>query len=255
MEARFEAKDGERAMTPDAIARQQRQAAGQPNVTSRMSDEARTEMDSLLVEARRLADERALAAAQEQEERAAKKEGRDAKKVEAPAREPSPREQKRALWDIVNEDPYKDPFLTVHQARLDARATYSDIYAHTTPFSLRLARKDRGKGDSSDLAGTDNNHRMIKKPEDEYRTYGWGMHRTTVANLDHDGSKTYLQFDDGYAVKDKETGGIDMRYEKKAGRGMRFTGPRFYKMGIDEDRAREDHPGEQPASYSSGRRR
>jgi hypothetical protein len=232
MEARFEADDGTRAM--------------QDGSQRKMSSDAKQELDKILSEADTLARDRAHAAVVEKEERAAAAQKRKPRDM-APAKGPNLQEKKRALWDIVNEDTWNDPFLVVHQARLDARATYSHVYAHTQPWNLRLGPKHLMKqGDSSNVSSNQSG-KIYKRPGEEYMAYGWGMNKMLIHNLDDDPKNSYVQDGDGFARKDKETGQIDMFYERKAGRGLRWTGPRFYKLGIHEDMSKEES--EMPAGY------
>jgi hypothetical protein len=240
MESRFEANDGARSM-----------AASSPGGS--LNEAAQQEMDSILAEARKLADDRALAAEQEKETAAAKAQGREPRPMAKASHSPDLASQKRALWDVVNEDTYNDPFLVVHQARMDARKTYTDLYAHTHPWSLRLGRT-KNQGDSSRVGGGMGSRHVLKDAS-EYRQLGWGVSKQFIHDFDDDPANQYVVGQEGYHRKDPETGNIDMFYERKAGRGMRWTGQRFYKLGIDEDRAKADTKSEWPAGYGNASQR
>ncbi|ORC87963.1 trichohyalin [Trypanosoma theileri] len=153
----------------------------------------------------------------------------------------SPHTQKEELWKAINSDTYEDPFHTVHQARLDAARTYDPMYARTFPMNLVLGRKYTKQGAGEMAAGNATDRQILQKGNAVALNFQWGLGNNTVHDLDADGSTDYFM-DGAFHVRDKTTGDIDWRYEKKKG-GPIFKGPKFYRLGAQREAA---DPGEQP---------
>ncbi|KAG8348974.1 hypothetical protein TRVL_00191 [Trypanosoma vivax] len=149
--------------------------------------------------------------------------------------------QKVDLWKAINADTYEDPFRSVHQARLDAVQTYDPTYARTFPFNLVLGRKYSKQGAGEMAAGNEMDRQILQKGSSVLYSFQWGIGNNTVHDLDADGSTDYFM-DGVFHVRDKKTGDIDWRYEKKKG-GPVFRGPKFYRLGAQREAA---DPGEQP---------
>eukprot|EP00796_Vickermania_ingenoplastis_P010189 gene10189-7137_t len=145
---------------------------------------------------------------------------------------------KEALWDAVRSDQYEDPFRVVHQARLDAAKHYDAIYAKYFPTSLALGKKYSRQNMGEEAAGNEMDRQVFQKASFVMEPYQWGMRG--VHDLDSDGSVDYLTHMQ-FHVRDKHTGDIDWRYEKKKG-GPMFRGPALYKIGAQREAA---DPGEQ----------
>lgn len=159
---------------------------------------------------------------------------------------------KKALWDVLNEDKWTDPFRTIHQARLDAKATNDELYSFHKPWSLRLGRKaNRGTGDF--LAGGGNEHKQLNDPWEEGYTFNWGVSNSAwVHNSDGTGKTQYFHDDMRFHVVDPETGDVDQSRERKLGMGATFQGDLLYRMGIDAERDHpRNHPMKPPPSSSS----
>ncbi|KEG10066.1 trichohyalin [Trypanosoma grayi] len=154
---------------------------------------------------------------------------------------PASHPQKKELWESINADTYEDPFLTVHQARLDAAQTYDPTYARTFPMNLVLGRKYSKQGAGELAAGNETDRHILQKGNAVARSFQWGIGNNTVHDLDADGSTDYFM-DGAYHVRDKTTGDIDWRYEKKKG-GPVFKGPKFYRLGAKREAS---DLGEQP---------
>ncbi|KAH9600645.1 hypothetical protein LSM04_008572 [Trypanosoma melophagium] len=153
----------------------------------------------------------------------------------------TPHAQKEELWKAINADTYEDPFHTVHQARLDAARTYDPTYARTFPMNLVLGRKYTKQGAGEMAAGNATDRQILQKGNAVALNFQWGLGNNTVHDLDADGSTDYFM-DGAFHVRDKETGDIDWRYEKKKG-GPVFKGPKFYRLGAQREAA---DPGERP---------
>lgn len=134
---------------------------------------------------------------------------------------------KRVLWEEVRRDKFEDPFMTIHQARLDAAKNYDAIYSKYFPTSLALGKKYSRQGMGEDAAGNEMDRQVFQKPGFVLEPYQWGMRG--VHDLDSDGSVQYLTHTQWH-VRDKKTGDIDWRYEKKKG-GPVFRGPPLYREG------------------------
>lgn len=134
---------------------------------------------------------------------------------------------KRVLWEEVRRDKFEDPFMTIHQARLDAVKHYDAIYSKYFPTSLALGKKYSRQGMGEDAAGNEMDRQVFQKPGFVLEPYQWGMRG--VHDLDNDGSVQYLTHTQWH-VRDKKTGDIDWRYEKKKG-GPVFRGPPLYREG------------------------
>ena len=138
---------------------------------------------------------------------------------------------RKALWEVLSRDRWEDPFLIVHSARLQAEQNYDQIYALTQPTKLRLGRKST-RGTSANL-GAGEERKIMQDPWVETTTHVWGVKMEDMHNLDPDTSKEYFADHLGWHIRDPKTRDMDFRYEKKLGRGLRWTGPTFYKRGID----------------------
>lgn len=152
---------------------------------------------------------------------------------------------KTVLWEDVQRDKYEDPFMTIHQARLDAAKNYDAIYSKYFPTSLALGKKYSRQGMGEDAAGNEMDRQVFQKPGFVLEPYQWGMRG--VHDLDSDGSVQYLTHTQWH-VRDQKTGDIDWRYEKKKG-GPVFRGPPLYREGARRE-ARD--PSEQPMEPSWG---
>lgn len=147
---------------------------------------------------------------------------------------------KQALWQVLNEDRWEDPFHTVHSARVQATKNYTELLNLAPPAKLRLGKKsDRGMG--GNVTGGEEG-KMLQDPWIEQKSFGWGLNHHDIHDLDEDGTRQYFPDTHGWHVRDPKTRDIDLRYEKKLGRGLRWTGPTFYKMGIDAKNLAKDRP-------------
>nr|CCC91415.1 unnamed protein product [Trypanosoma congolense IL3000] len=149
--------------------------------------------------------------------------------------QPSLQQQRSEIWKSINSDTYEDPFRTVHQARLDAVKTYDSTYARTFPLNLVLGRKYSRQGAGEMAAGNEMDRQILQKGNSVAYSFQWGIGSKTVHDLDADGSMDYFM-DGSFHVRDKETGDIDWRYEKKSG-GAIFRGPKFYRLGAQREAA------------------
>ena len=159
-------------------------------------------------------------------------------------------EAKKKLWALVKGDGgwRDDPFHVVHQARMDAMSTHDDIYAKTLPQNMN-PREKAFRGDGMLAAG---NHQDRFIMQDVYSmgiAMQWGNTKTHKLDLTKD--REYVFGDTNIHVRDPKTGDVDWRYEKKGG-GPVFTGPRFYKAGVEYDKRRpQERPVYQPPAHSS----
>ncbi|AIN98387.1 hypothetical protein LPMP_220940 [Leishmania panamensis] len=141
--------------------------------------------------------------------------------------------RRKALWDIVEHDRYEDPFMTIHQARLDAAATYDPLYAKHLAPTLAQGKKYTRQGFGELAAGGGMDRHVFKASARTVRPYQWGLSSNVVHDVDGDGSNDYFM---GlhWHVRHPDTGDIDWRYEKKAG-GAVFRGPLLYRMGAERE--------------------
>ncbi|AAZ12374.1 hypothetical protein, conserved [Trypanosoma brucei brucei TREU927] len=163
--------------------------------------------------------------------------------------QPSQKLRKEELWKAINADTYEDPFRTVHQARLDAVKTYDPAYARTFPLNLVLGRKYSRQGAGEMAAGNETDKQILQKGNNILYSFQWGLNNGTVHDLDADGSTDYFM-DGAFHVRDKETGDIDWRYEKKRG-GPVFRGPKFYRLGAQREAADPGERAMDPTPYTS----
>ena len=145
----------------------------------------------------------------------------------------SPASRKKALWDVLNDDKWYDPFITVHQARLHARNTYDPIYMRMDPTKLAQEKHewDRGHGQWAIGGGTERS--MLQMPEKVLQPYQWGVSAHLIQNMDPDGKTVWASGaqDTRPHIMDPKTMDIDLRFERKDGGGPIWTGPRFYPQG------------------------
>lgn len=146
-------------------------------------------------------------------------------------------ERKRAVWEQLHADKWEDPFQTIHQARIDARQTHSDVYFGSNPTKLGLLHNWH-RGDGFDIAGGGQEAQMLQSPDQVLRPFLWGMDPNDVFNLDEDGNTEYIigRNTGTRHVMDKATMDVDLSRERRrrTGGGASFTGPRFYKLGADD---------------------
>jgi hypothetical protein len=83
---------------------------------------------------------------------------------------------------------------------------------------------------------------MLKDMHLENQAFTWGMNYVDVHSMDEDGTRQYVRSPLGVHVRDPKTRDIDLRYERRLGRGVRWTGPIFYKQGIDAKNLPKDRP-------------
>ncbi|KAG5504978.1 hypothetical protein JKF63_04425 [Porcisia hertigi] len=145
------------------------------------------------------------------------------------------RSHKKELWDIIERDRYEDPFMTIHQARLDAAATYDPVYGKHLPLTLAQGKKYSKQGLGELAAGGDMDRHVFKASARTMRPYQWGLSSSVVHDIDGDGSNDYFTGVEWH-VRHPETGDIDWRYEKKKG-GAVFRGPLLYRMGAKREAA------------------
>lgn len=138
-------------------------------------------------------------------------------------------QQKQDLWREIHADAYEDPFVTVHQARLDADQTYDPLYMKMNGTELVQGRQHAHQGLADQLAGNEGDRFLLKSANEAAKPYQWGNAHGIVHNLDGDGETQYF-LSDVYHVRDKKTGDIDWTRERRAG-GPLFSGPKFYKIG------------------------
>lgn len=136
---------------------------------------------------------------------------------------------KQELWRAIHADQYEDPFTAVHQARLDADKTYDQAYAKMTAPSLVAGGRMAKQGIGEFAAGNEADRHILKGGADLQAAFQWDNPHGIVHNLDKDGEKEYF-LSDTFHVRDKKTGDIDWRFERKGG-GAALRGPRFYKIG------------------------
>jgi hypothetical protein len=110
----------------------------------------------------------------------------------------------------------------------------------TQPTKLRLGKKAL-RGTSSNLEGGQE-AKMLQDPWVETKTHVWGMRMEDMHDVDQDTSKQYFRDHLGWHIRDPKTRDIDWRFERKLGRGLRWTGPTFYKRGVDAKGREEDRP-------------
>ncbi|CBZ27069.1 conserved hypothetical protein [Leishmania mexicana MHOM/GT/2001/U1103] len=151
----------------------------------------------------------------------------------APGLSAAQRSRKKALWDVIEKDRYEDPFMTIHQARLDAAATYDPLYAKHLATTLAQGKKYTKQGFGELAAGGDMDRHVFKATGRTMRPYQWGLSSNVVHDVDGDGSNDYFLGLNCH-VQNPETGDIDWRYEKKAG-GAVFRGPLLYRMGAKRE--------------------
>ncbi|KAG5479097.1 hypothetical protein LSCM1_02945 [Leishmania martiniquensis] len=147
----------------------------------------------------------------------------------APSNFASQPSRKKALWKCIDEDRYEDPSRTVHQARLDAAATYDPLYAKHLALTLAQGKKYTRQGLGELAAGGGMDRQVFKAAAKTMRPYQWGLSSNVVHDIDGDGSNDYFLGLEWH-VRHPETGDIDWRYEKKSG-GAVFRGPLLYRMG------------------------
>ncbi|CAG9573970.1 hypothetical_protein_-_conserved [Leishmania major strain Friedlin] len=151
----------------------------------------------------------------------------------APSLSAAQQSRKKALWDVIEKDRYEDPFMTIHQARLDAAATYDTLYAKHLAPTLAQGKKYTKQGLGELAAGGDMDRHVFKAAARTMRPYQWGLSSSVVHDVDGDGSNDYF-VGLNWHVQNPETGDIDWRYEKKAG-GAVFRGPLLYGMGAKRE--------------------
>lgn len=144
--------------------------------------------------------------------------------------------RKQEIWEAINQDTWEDPSRTVHQARLDADRNYDAVYAKMGPTELTSPWYQRRQGIGNDVAGNEGDRFILQGGTEITEAYQWDNPHGIIHNLDRDGEKDYF-LSDVFHVRDKKTGDIDWRYERKAG-GPVWQGPRFYKIG--EKREKRD---------------
>ena len=141
--------------------------------------------------------------------------------------------RKQKLWDTIEQDHYEDPFRTIHQARLDAAATYDPLYAKHVAMSMAQGKKYSKQGMGEMAAGGDMDKQVLKAGDKIMQPYQWGLSSAVVHDVDGDGSYDYF-FGPEWHVRDSTTGDIDWRYERKRG-GAVFRGPALYRMGAERE--------------------
>lgn len=140
---------------------------------------------------------------------------------------------KSELWRRIDSDHYEEPFRTVHQARLDAAHTYDPLYSKFHPTTLAQGKKYGKQGMGEYVVGGGNERLVLQQNGYVAEPFQWGMSSAVVHNLDGDGARDYF-VDRDWHVRDKETGDIDWRYERRRG-GATFRGPRLYKLGAERE--------------------
>lgn len=193
---------------------------------------------------------------------------KEAKALAAERGEPNSRTAiKRAVWDVINGNKMTDPYLMVHQARLDARANYDEIYKQSKPFSKRLGPVgDIQDGDTNQLSGWGADKYIFDRIDREQGKYAWGMSPFDMMNLDEDGKNEWgeaMGTRPNAVLKDTKTGDIDYTRTRRLGQGPVWKGTRLYKMGFDEDTKDEARnrpirvpsPSASPSSSPSSSRR
>ena len=155
---------------------------------------------------------------------------------------------KRALWDVVNGDAYGDPYLTVHQARLDARAHFSDVGRWDKVHKKRLGHWGdiQATTDAGTISGWRAPRYIFKNPELESSAYDWGMTAEDIANLEQDTTAVFSEGMGGATIRrvDMKTHDVDYTEERRLGLGPIWRGKRLYKLGYDE--AHKDAPHMRP---------
>lgn len=148
---------------------------------------------------------------------------------------------RKALWEVLTRDKWEDPFFIVHSARHQAEQNYDEVFRLTQPTKIRLGRKAGKRGTSANL-GAGQESKLMQDPWVETKTHAWGMRMEDMHDVDADGNKEYFRDHLGWHVRDPKTRDIDFRFERKLGRGLRWTGPTFYKRGVDAKNRVEDRP-------------
>ncbi|CUI14863.1 Hypothetical protein, putative [Bodo saltans] len=134
---------------------------------------------------------------------------------------------KQELWRAIHADKYEDPFTAVHQARLDADKNYDQAYSKMNALDLTPRKGKKGMGEFA--AGGERERFIFQGGGKLQNTFQWENPHGIVHNLDADGDKEYF-LSDAFHVRDKKTGDIDWRFERKGG-GAVLRGPRLYKIG------------------------
>lgn len=87
---------------------------------------------------------------------------------------------------------YEDPFITVHQARMDAARTYDPLYSKFFVTSMTQgADAKRHLGDMS--AGNEMERFVLQGSTKMMKNYMWGVLPHEVHNLDGDGDLDYMR--------------------------------------------------------------
>ncbi|KNH05423.1 hypothetical protein XU18_1463 [Perkinsela sp. CCAP 1560/4] len=131
--------------------------------------------------------------------------------------------QRHEIWNMVHDKKYKTPAAVIHQARMDAHKTYSEVYRHTRAHNLRNIRK----GDwSTGHSGFES--RFYHAHWREGKISVWGMQGSDIQNLDPDGSTNYVVGQQGPVIENKVTRDAEKSRNAKHTQGPEFRGKRFY---------------------------
>ena len=146
---------------------------------------------------------------------------------------------KRAVWDVINGNKLTDPYLMVHQARMDARANYDDVYRTSKPFKKRLGPLgDIQTGDDMTLTGWRRERYTFDRVDHEQSKYTWGLKAQDMMDLDQDGNNQWgnmLGTSAMQTFKNPKTGDIDYTRTRRLSQGPVWQGTHLYKMGYDAD--------------------
>jgi hypothetical protein len=140
--------------------------------------------------------------------------------------------RRQTLWQLVHQDSHEDPFLTVHQARLDAARTQDQILARTPPTRLALGSKKITKQGMGEDVVAGRERTILKKPESYTDSANFVPVRALY--LDMDPTVEYGATSWGAYIRDPKTWEIDTRYQRRSGPPM-LRGPRFYKIGAERE--------------------
>jgi hypothetical protein len=161
----------------------------------------------------------------------------DAKSTAAELREQSVTSQKKVLWAKLYEDKWQDPFLQVHQARMDARKTFDPAYSKMDPTKMASEMWEWNRGDGAGAYGTGQERTILTSGGKVQQSYFWQTTHSFKHSIDTDGKRTYVHGSNAmWAVEDPVTMDVDLRYERKDGLGPVWEGPKMYKIGNDLDR-------------------
>lgn len=142
----------------------------------------------------------------------------------------TPSTTKKALWEVINEDRFMDPFRVVHQARVLATQTYDEIYRNTKAYKLRMGKHmNKTFGDVGDAKQRGYRERSILNDLSiEVNAFHWGVSSRDMFNMDSNGQNKYYEDVTGFHRMDSHKD-LDQTKEKRLGRGAMWAKPQLYR--------------------------